>query len=72
MELIFPVGDLEPDYEGDFWADHDEDCHGEIDSDDMRKEFPEGFRWDCCNKLGDEPGCRTTEHTASPAKKIKV
>jgi hypothetical protein len=45
-----------PDYEGDFWTDHDENCHGVIDTDDMREEYPEGFIWTCCEKSGDEEG----------------
>ena len=40
------------DYNGDFWADHDEDCHGEVDTDQMRKESPHGFIWTCCNIHG--------------------
>ena len=51
------TGDLEVDYEGDFWADHDEDCHGKIDTNSMRREYPEGFKWTCCEKTGDESGC---------------
>jgi hypothetical protein len=43
---------LEVDFDGDFWADHDEDCHGLIDTDEMRKEYPDGFIWDCCNTHG--------------------
>jgi hypothetical protein len=56
------TGETEPDYDGDFWADHDEDCHGEIDTDDMRKDFPEGFIWSCCEKSGEEKGCRVSVH----------
>lgn len=40
-----PLGEDEVDEEEDLWADHDEDCHGEIDKPWMRQEFPEGFRW---------------------------
>ncbi|KAH6842187.1 hypothetical protein B0I37DRAFT_329367 [Chaetomium sp. MPI-CAGE-AT-0009] len=64
-------GDLEPDYDGDFWADHDERCHGVIDTDAMREEFPDGFVWDCCEKLGSEPGCRKGRHESHPDKKYK-
>jgi hypothetical protein len=35
-------GDDEPDYDGDAWADHYEG-DGEIDTPEMREEFPEGF-----------------------------
>ncbi|KAJ4399714.1 hypothetical protein N0V91_009258 [Didymella pomorum] len=34
--------DDEPDYDGDAWADHYEG-DGEIDTPEMREEFPEGF-----------------------------
>lgn len=35
-------GEMEPDYEGDSWADHDEDCHGTINSNALRREYPDG------------------------------
>ncbi len=57
------TGDLEPDYDSDFWADHDEQCHGIIDSEFCRSEYPEGFVWDCCNKPGDDDeGCTQGRH----------
>jgi hypothetical protein len=59
---------MEPDYDSDFWADHNEDCHGTIDSDFCRKEYPEGFIWSCCEKKGDEEGCRMSRHVSDPAK----
>ena len=43
-------GELEVDY--DEWPDHDEDCHGPIDTKMNRRENPEGFRWSCCDALG--------------------
>ncbi|KAJ5025211.1 hypothetical protein J3E72DRAFT_386423 [Bipolaris maydis] len=64
-------GDLEPDYENDFWADHDEDCHGIIDTPEMREDYPEGFMWTCCNKLGDAPGCKQTRHHPNRAKRVR-
>lgn len=56
------TGYLEVDDEGGFWADHDEDCHGKIDTDEMREEFPDGFRWDCCGQTGDAEGCHRGAH----------
>jgi hypothetical protein len=53
---------MEPDYESSFWADHDENCHGTIDTEDMREEYPEGFTWTCCDKLGTEEGCTLSRH----------
>ncbi|RBR23563.1 uncharacterized protein FIESC28_03745 [Fusarium coffeatum] len=61
-------GELEVDDEGDFWADHDENCHGEIDTDDMREECPDGFIWDCCNELGGSKGCTAGKHMADPGR----
>jgi len=51
-------GDLEVDWEGDHWADHDERCHGPIDTNSNRCEYPEGFKWSCCGKLGGSAGCQ--------------
>eukprot|EP00282_Hemiselmis_andersenii_P012079 CAMPEP_0114117398 /NCGR_PEP_ID=MMETSP0043_2-20121206/5012_1 /TAXON_ID=464988 /ORGANISM="Hemiselmis andersenii, Strain CCMP644" /LENGTH=184 /DNA_ID=CAMNT_0001209787 /DNA_START=31 /DNA_END=586 /DNA_ORIENTATION=+ len=45
-------GELEVD--DDAWPDHDERCHGTIDSNSMRREFPENFIWSCCNTRGGE------------------
>ena len=53
---------MEPDYTGDFWADHDEACHGIIDTDEMQAEYPEGFTWMCCDKPGTAEGCNTGRH----------
>ncbi|EMD94608.1 hypothetical protein COCC4DRAFT_75017 [Bipolaris maydis ATCC 48331] len=64
-------GELEVDYEGDFWADHDERCHGTIDTQDMREVYPEGFIWSCCDELGTEPGCKETRHRPNRAKRVK-
>lgn len=59
------TGELKVDDSEDFWADHDEDCHGEIDTDEMREEFPEGFKWDCCNEKGDsDEYCEIGRHVA--------
>ena len=54
------AGGLEQDSE--FWVDHDEDCHGPIDEDEMKVEYPEGFRWDCCEEHADSKGCETGYH----------
>lgn len=37
------------DWASDFWADDD----GPVDTEENRKEFPEGFKWDCCNISGE-------------------
>ncbi|KAI3319157.1 hypothetical protein HD806DRAFT_510167 [Xylariaceae sp. AK1471] len=57
-------GELEVDHQGDVWADHDERCHGTIDTDENRIEFPEGFVWNCCDKVGYRGGCTRGRHNA--------
>ncbi|MCJ1243335.1 hypothetical protein MMC30_000532 [Trapelia coarctata] len=56
--------DLEIDYESDTWVDWDEDCHGSMDTKKHRSEYPDGFRWTCCNRSGDEDGCQKGRHKA--------
>jgi len=58
---IYHDGFFDPNYEDDFWADHD-DCHGDIDSMELRHSFPEGYTWKCCGQLGDVEGCKTAWH----------
>lgn len=58
---IYHDGHLDVDYDDDFWADHDE-CHGDIDSMELRNKFPEGYTWDCCNQRGDVDGCKSEWH----------
>lgn len=59
------------DYEGYFWADHDERCHGPIDTADMREKYPDGFEWTCCGDLGSAGGCKRGRHQADPCKSKK-
>lgn len=40
---------MEVDDDSYVWADHDESCHGTIDSDFCRKEYPAEFTWTCCD-----------------------
>jgi hypothetical protein len=49
---------LEEDEGADFFADHDEDCHGRIDDDWTKTEYPEGYQWTCCEQSGTVWGCR--------------
>lgn len=64
--IIKCKGVLNPDYESDIWADHDEDCHGPIDTVEMRRDCPDGFVWSCCEKTGPEEGCTEGYHNAEP------
>ncbi|KAG8159973.1 hypothetical protein KVR01_010610 [Diaporthe batatas] len=66
-------GELElGDDDDDFWADHDERCHGTIDTKEMREEYPEGFTWDCCDQVGTAPGCTKGHHYAIEGKRMKT
>ncbi|EPE09533.1 caib baif family enzyme [Ophiostoma piceae UAMH 11346] len=67
-------GELTVDWDGDVWADHDENCHGPIDTEEHRIEYPEGFLWDCCEEVnGDTPGCSKLdwhEHVLSDSSSV--
>jgi hypothetical protein len=52
----------EVDYDGDFWADHDEDCHGQIDGFVDDPDYAEGFIWACCEEYGNALGCTFSKH----------
>ncbi len=54
------AGELEVD--DDAWPDHDENVHGTIDTDAMRKTYPENFIWSCCDLDGTVDGCQTGRH----------
>ncbi|KAF1991648.1 hypothetical protein K402DRAFT_389043 [Aulographum hederae CBS 113979] len=69
----FHPGRLMADYGADVWADHDEDCHGIIDTDEMRRNLPQGFMWQCCRGDGKARGCKTATHMTKerPAKRFR-
>ncbi|KAK0099424.1 hypothetical protein ONS95_003507 [Cadophora gregata] len=48
----------------DFWADHDDQCHGDPLSFKDDPDYSEGFQWNCCENLGDHSGCKRTKHKA--------
>jgi hypothetical protein len=52
------------DYESDFWADHDVRCHGPYEAFKDDPNYAEGFMWECCDKSGDDEGCKSTKHKA--------
>ncbi|KZF22543.1 hypothetical protein L228DRAFT_238488 [Xylona heveae TC161] len=61
-DCIFHDGELEPDYD-DFFADHDENIHGDIDSDFCKEAYPEGYTWSCCDGEGIySEGCHKGKH----------
>lgn len=61
-DCVYHSGEMEVDDDSYVWADHDERCHGTIDSDFCRKEYPAGFTWTCCDQTGDVEGCTMGRH----------
>ncbi|GKT42949.1 uncharacterized protein ColSpa_03130 [Colletotrichum spaethianum] len=60
-------GDFELDEDLEFWDTIDDDDgnpYYERDSDANRKDCPEGFRWSCCERVGDVEGCEKGRHEA--------
>jgi hypothetical protein len=60
--ILSLAGEKELESDADFWADHDENCHGEMDSLIDDPDFADGFVWTCCEMQGSAPPCRTTKH----------
>lgn len=67
LPLLTDTGMQEPDYDSDVWTDHDEMRHGMIDTKQMRQDYPDGFRWSCCQSVGSATGCLRGIHEADPA-----
>ncbi|EKD16525.1 hypothetical protein MBM_04994 [Drepanopeziza brunnea f. sp. 'multigermtubi' MB_m1] len=44
----------------DFWADHDERCHGRMESLNNDPDWVGGFMWSCCEAPIDAPGCESS------------
>jgi hypothetical protein len=59
-------------FDDDFWADHDEDCHGTYESFEDDEDFAEGFIWQCCEMRGDEGPCKRTRHKAKLNQVVKT
>ncbi|KAJ3491759.1 hypothetical protein NLI96_g444 [Meripilus lineatus] len=66
-ECRYHSGELEADE--DAFEDHDEYCHGPIDTESNRKDFPEKFFWNCCDNDGTSPGCEEDIHKPSVPRK---
>ncbi|KAI5467488.1 hypothetical protein BGZ63DRAFT_419188 [Mariannaea sp. PMI_226] len=63
---LYHPEELEVDFDSDVWADHDEKCHGPEDTEENRREFPDGFIYPCCQGQGDAPGCERSKHEEYP------
>jgi hypothetical protein len=59
------IGRKEVDNASDFWDDHDEDCHGDMESFADDESYAEGFVWTCCGEYGEAEGCHSTAHKPS-------
>ncbi|KAF8310306.1 hypothetical protein DL93DRAFT_2084704 [Clavulina sp. PMI_390] len=42
-------GHIDVDWSSGTWADWDEDCHGPMDTEENQDEYPDGFKWTCCD-----------------------
>jgi hypothetical protein len=60
----YSLGAKEVDDESSMWDDHDPDCHGDPSYFVDDPNYAEGFMWDCCEKSGDDEGCKSTKHKA--------
>ncbi|KAG6906175.1 hypothetical protein DXG01_015438 [Tephrocybe rancida] len=62
--------ELEVDESG--FVDWDEDCHGPMDSSDNRRQYPENFKWTCCEQDGRAEGCVHGVHRQVLSKKRRL
>jgi hypothetical protein len=46
----------------DFWADHDDNCHGIKETLHDHPDNAGGFVWSCCEQRGDADGCQAREY----------
>jgi len=53
--------------EAEIWADTPE--YHDNDTRENRKEFPEGFTWDCCDGDGEADGCVVGRHRGPGSKR---
>ncbi|KAK4167709.1 hypothetical protein QBC43DRAFT_362523 [Cladorrhinum sp. PSN259] len=60
---VYHPGELEVNEDDDAWADLWENDHrGDPDDPQMQKDYPEGYKFVCCEEPGDHPGCKTGRH----------
>ncbi|KAJ3949694.1 uncharacterized protein N0V96_000821 [Colletotrichum fioriniae] len=58
-------GDFELDEDLEVWETIDDiGQFYEMDSEESRADVPEGFRWSCCQRVGDVEGCQEEQHVA--------
>ncbi|KAG6860745.1 hypothetical protein C0995_008010 [Termitomyces sp. Mi166 len=69
-ECSFHPGELEVDEEQ--FADWDESCHGPMDSSHNRREYPENFKWTCCEGNGRAEGCTKMDLVSTNSARFTV
>lgn len=62
-----PAGELDVNEEE--FPDHDEACHGPMDTPENRRDHPQGFTWSCCDENGRHPGCEVGQHVPRTKKR---
>ncbi|KAI8623108.1 hypothetical protein F5Y19DRAFT_403482 [Xylariaceae sp. FL1651] len=61
---LYHHGSMEINDDASTWDDWEDWRSGEADSEASRKEYPEGFTWNCCDKPGPSSGCTRDSHCA--------
>lgn len=51
-----------PQADDEMFPDHDEQCHGPMDTEENRIDYPERFIYECCDRHGDEAPCHRDWH----------
>jgi len=60
--LTTSKGSLEVNDDAETWVDWDERCHGRIESIENEIQYPEGFKYACCDGDGNAEGCQSGPH----------
>ncbi|KAH8704078.1 hypothetical protein BGW36DRAFT_458210 [Talaromyces proteolyticus] len=61
--------------DSDEFPDHDERCHGPMDTPENRENFPDRFVFECCDRTLEEEPCKVgwhVEDTEGPIKRRKI
>jgi hypothetical protein len=64
-------GDKEIDEDHETWDDWEEGMRGPMEDTASDSEFAGGYIWTCCQKRGDEDGCKETRHKSSVNRVVK-
>lgn len=64
------VGNLELDRDNGVWTDYP--AYMEMNTPETRRDNPEGFTWECCDRPADAPGCTPSWHQQGGAKRARL